>query len=296
MPRSSSKGNRMHLYEDQFSERHDFPRTGGPSKVLIIASTARCGSHMLGHALHKTNRFGFPLEYMNPTNLAEWKRRLRIDDFQGVMAEIQRRRTSPNGVFGIKIHYPHMQQHGGFDTLTACFPNAYYILLSRKDVLKQAVSLSIARQTGEWISGQKPVNDNPQYDAAHINECLRQTILNNSSWRYTLAANGCRYIEMDFDDVLHDLVLSINTISRFIGIEIDASEIPNEPVTTKQSSERNAEWAARFVAEFNKSNELLDNGGMGFLARSRRTLTRALHAMVSSQSGKIDRRRSIAAP
>jgi hypothetical protein len=152
------------------------------------------------------------------------------------MAEIQRRRTSPNGVFGIKIHYPHIQQHGGFDTLTACFPNAYYILLSRKDVLKQAVSLSIARQTGEWISGQKPVNDNPQYDAAHINECLRQTVLNNSSWRYTLAANGCRYIEMDFDDVLHDLVLSINTISRFIGIEIDASEIPNEPVTTKQSS------------------------------------------------------------
>ena len=41
----------MHLYEDQFSEEYDFPRLEKPTKILIIASTARCGSHMLEHAL-----------------------------------------------------------------------------------------------------------------------------------------------------------------------------------------------------------------------------------------------------
>lgn len=257
----------MHLYEDQFSESHDFPRVEAPSKVLIIASTGRCGSHMLGHALHKTNRFGFPLEYTNPVNLAEWKRRLRIDDLQELMAEIQRRRTSPNGVFGIKIHYPHIKQFGCFDNLVKCFPNAYYILLSRKDVLRQAVSYSIASQTGVWISGQKPVNDNPQYDFSHIDKCLRETILNDSSWRYSLAASGCNYIQMDFDHVRQNIVESINTIASFIGIEIDASEIPGEPVTKQQSNSLNVYWAKRFISDFNKSSELLSHAEPSSLKR-----------------------------
>lgn len=243
----------MHLYEDQFSEKHDFPRVSAPSKVLIIASTGRCGSHMLGHALHKTNKFGFPLEYANPANLAEWKRQLRIDDFQEVMAEIQRRRTSPNGVFGIKLHYPHIKQFGGFENVVRCFPNAYYILLSRQDALKQAVSLSIASQTGVWITGQKPMNDNPKYDFSHIDKCLRDTILNNSSWRYILAASGCNYTEINFDYVRNNLVQSIEDIANYIDIDIDKSEIPNEQVTKKQSNQINVEWATRFSSEFNKS-------------------------------------------
>lgn len=268
----------MHLYEDQFSENHDFPRLETPSKVLIIASTARCGSHMLGHALHQTNRFGFPLEYANPANLAEWKKRFGIVDFQEVMTEIQRRRTSPNGVFGIKIHYPHISQFGGFHNLVRFFPNAYYVLLSRKDVLRQAVSLSIASQTGVWISGQKPVNSNPKYMFKHIDNCLRQTILHNSSWRYTLAASGCNYIEMDFDHVRHNLVQSIKYIASFLDIDIDSDQIPKEQITKKQSEDKNNEWAIRFISEFNKSDELLSNVRPSIIGRIIGKINRMIHA------------------
>lgn len=268
----------MHLYEDQFSESHDFPKVEKPSKILIIASTGRCGSHMLGHALHKTNSFGFPLEYTNPSNLAEWKKRLEIDDFQGVMTEIQRRRTSPNGVFGIKIHYPHIKQFGGFANLVKLFPNAHYVLLSRKDALKQAVSLSMASQTGVWISGQKPVNDNPTYDFEHIDKCLRQTILNNSSWRYTLAASGCNYIEMDFDQVCNNPVQSIENIASFVGIEIEPNEIPKEQVTKKQGKGINKEWAMKFISDFNKTDELLSNKGTGIVEKIKRKVKRMMQA------------------
>jgi LPS sulfotransferase NodH len=272
------KVKRMHLYKDQFSEKLDFPRVAAPSKVLIIASTARCGSHMLGHALHKTNKFGFPLEYANPANLAEWKRRLKITDFQEVMVEIQRRRTTSNGVFGIKLHYPHINQFGGFANVVKSFPNAYYILLSREDVLKQAVSLSIASQTGVWIFGQKPVNDNPEYDFSHIDKCLRDTILNNSLWRYTLAASGCNYIEMNFDYVRNNLVQSIEKIASFIDIDINRIEIPNEQVTKKQSNRRNAEWATKFSSEFDKSSELISIREPSFLTRIKRKAKRIILA------------------
>ncbi len=271
----------MHLYEDQFSERHDFPRVEKPSKILIIASTARSGGHMLGHALHKTNCFGFPLEYANPANIAEWKRRFGKEDFFEILTEIQQRRTSPNGVFGIKIHYSHIKQFGGFHHLIKCLPNAYYILLSREDVIGQAVSLSIASQTGVWISGQKPVNNNPEYNFKHIDECLRQTILENSSWRYILAACGCNYIEMDFNDVRDGLALSIKKIARFVGAEVDPEKISNEQVTKKQGTDINTKWATKFLSDSNASSELLN--------KRKRATNNKVKGVVNKIKGKVSR-------
>lgn len=248
----------MHLYHDQFSESYDFPRVEQPLKILIIASTGRCGSHMLGHALHKTNSFGFPLEYVNPANLAEWKNRLHIDDFHEVLTEVQRRRTSLNGVFGIKIHYSHIKQFGGFSHLQEVFPNAYYLLLSREDILRQAVSLSIAKQNGVWIHGQKPVNNNLVYNFREIDKCLRQSILENSSWRYVLSAKGCNYIEMKFDQVLNNPSQSIEEIASFIGIELDSNKIPREQVVKKQSNDINSDWTSRFISDFDEAELLSD--------------------------------------
>lgn len=255
----------MHLYEEQFSERNDLPRVESPSKVLIIASTGRCGSHMLGHALYRTNRFGFPLEYAHPKNIAEWKRRLKLDDFRDLIQEIQKRRTSSNGVFGIKIHYPHINQFGGFQQLIECFPDAYYILLSRKDVLKQAVSLSMARQTGVWISGQQPKNDDPKYNFNDIDNCLRETILNTASWKYKLSAGGCNYIEIDFDNLRQNLTDSISKIANFVGVKIEKHEIPTQQVTKKQSNTLNDQWETRFLSEFKKSSELIKKSKLSFL-------------------------------
>jgi len=266
----------MNLYEDQFSTKHDFPMVENPSKVLIIASTGRCGSHMLGHALHKTNKFGFPLEYVNLENLNEWKKRLNTDDLQKTIVELQRRRTSPNGVFGIKIHYSHIQQFGGFENLLESFPNAYYILLSRKNVLLQAISLSIASQTGEWISGQKTNNNIPKYNFNHINESLQSIILDSSSWRYTLAANGCNYIEMDFDKVRNNLADSLKNIASFVNCEIDQSKIPKEQVTKKQSNQINFEWEAQFILDTNKNKELLSGLKPSLLSKFRRKISQVM--------------------
>ncbi len=245
----------MHLYEDQFLEAHDFPRSEEPSKVLIIASTQRCGSHMLGHALYQTGKFGYPLEYANGANLSQWKKLLRMTDFHQVMAELQRKRTSPNGVFGIKVHHRQLKQFGGFQKLEAMFPDAYYVMLSRHDVLAQAVSQAIARQTGVWISGQKPVRDDPSYSFEDIHDCLRANLLDTASWRYVLSASGANYMELSFDQVRMDLRGSIQRIADFMDVEV--GDIPLEPVTDKQGSPLNQEWRERFLAEFDHSRLLM---------------------------------------
>ena len=263
----------MNLYEDQFSNKHDFPRVESPSKFLIIASTGRCGSHMLGHALHKTDAFGYPLEYANLANLNQWKKKLNTVDLQDTIAELKKRRTSPNGVFGIKIHYSHIKEFGGFENVLKCFPDAYYILLSRENVLQQAVSLSIASQTGGWISGQQLVSEDSKYDFKQIDEALRSIILDNSSWRYALAANGCNYIEMDFDNVCNNLTDSVQSIASFVNCEIDQNKIPKQQVTKKQSKQRNIAWAAQFSSDINKNKELLCDLKASFFTKVKRKLS-----------------------
>lgn len=263
----------MNLYRDQFSESHDFPRVDKPSKVLIIASTPRCGSHMLGHALHATGCFGFPLEYTQPANFAEWRRRFAgCDD---VLTEIQRRRTSPNGVFGIKIHYSHIAEYGGFTHVMQRFPDAYFVFLFRKEALKQAVSLSIAQQAGVWISGQEPINPTAEYDFDRINKCMRRILLENAGWRYLLAAHGCRFIEVEYEDVRSDIGGTVMRIASFMDVAVDAERIPSAPVTKKQGLDINTLWAERFVKDFSEREEYLLNDRVRPLEVIKRALKRA---------------------
>jgi LPS sulfotransferase NodH len=145
-------------------------------------------------------------------------------------------------------------------------------------VLRQAVSLSIASQTGVWISGQKPVNNNPKYNFNHIDKCLRQTILENSSWRYILAASGCNYIEMNFDYVRNNLAQSIEKIACFIDVDVDPEKIPKEQVTKKQSNDINTEWAMKFLSDFNGSDELLSNKVPDFINKIKSKVKRIIHA------------------
>ena len=247
----------MPLYEDQFSKEHDFAQQTDTRKTLIIASTVRSGSHMLGHVLHQTGGFGFPLEYGNKQNLAQWKQQTGESSTSECLKAVMQRRTSPNGVFGIKVHYSHLPVFGGLTGLSKLFPNPHFVLLTREDVMAQAVSLAVARQTGAWIAQQQQSGATPRYNFEDIDQGLRRILFENSSWRYTLAASGAKYMELNFDEVKANTANTVLRIADFLEQDIDASRIPITPVTKKQSSELNQQWLNRFIEQFDPADELL---------------------------------------
>lgn len=264
------------LYQDQFLEKHDFPDSTLPTKTLVIASTPRCGSHMLGHLLHETRAFGFPLEYVNPRNLKKWKRLLELEDTEQVLERLKERRTSPNGVFGIKFHYSHLEMVGGIDNVLKNFPYPFFVLLTRNDPLRQAVSYSMARQTGVWIAGQEAVSTNPEYDFADIDHCLRENLRDNASWRYVLASRGCRYIHMNFEDVRSDPTNAVQRIADFMGVGLTPGQLPAQAATEKQSSNLNKEWTERYINDCQPGSQLLPTPSPGITTRIRRKLGRVL--------------------
>jgi LPS sulfotransferase NodH len=267
----------MEPYLEQFSPDKDFDTFDGVPKVLVIAFTPRCGSHMLGHTLYETGAFGFPLEYVNPFNLAEWRRRLGKRRTTDVLRDLQRRRTSPNGVFGIKLGYSHLDQLGGSRRLTTVLPKARYVLLRRENLISQAVSYAKAKQTGVWISGQRPTRDEAHYDFRSIRRCLRRVILETAAWQYLLATSGCRYIELTFESVLQDVPGAVQSIARLMEIDVDESRIPSQPPTRRQRNELNESWISRFLEDQDGSQLFSYRGGAlraGLISWARRLARR----------------------
>lgn len=247
----------MNLYQTQFDKSLNFKNQKDVKKCLIIASTGRSGSHFLGHLLHQTKCFGFPLEYVNPSNLAEWKKRLQTNSTEETLKKLQTIRTSENGVFSIKLHYHHLALLGGFEKLEALFPNAHFILLTRKDALKQAISTAIASQTGVWISGQTPTSDETCFDAKQINFYLKQVLLDSTSWKYLLVNHSANFIEMEFESIRDNVSKAMSTIAQFMDVELET--VDYTPKTKKQSNQLNKEWEKKYL-QAGFTDELVPSG------------------------------------
>jgi trehalose 2-sulfotransferase len=256
------KGHAMNLYHPQFAPSLDVPDAPATRRTLIIASTPRSGSHMLGHALAATGRMGVPYEYCHQANLAEWQKRLHCDDLRSTLQAIMRRRTTPNGIFAIKAHYSQAGILGGAEALLSAFPDPHIVHIRRADVLRQAISFSIAMQTGVWIDEQEPVSATVRYDARAITTCLRDIATQNACWTTALRASGLPTMTLEYDAVCDDLPATLRRVAAFLEIDLPRDVLPATAPTRPQAvTGRTEQWIARFAAP---------RGG-GVLDRLRRT-------------------------
>jgi hypothetical protein len=77
---------------------------------------------------------------------------------------------------------------------------------------------------------------------------------------------------MDFHTICNELAESIKEIARFMDVELDPNNLPEEPVTKKQSNDKKAEWANKFISEFNLNNELIKGYSGSHLNKIKRRL------------------------
>lgn len=240
----------MHLYDAQFSASLDRPGSPSPVRTVLIASTPRCGSHMLGHAMATTGLLGVPFEYCNAANLEEWKRRLGTATTEATLAELMARRTTPNGVFGIKAHYEHCDALGGPEGLFAALPGLRIVHIRRADVMRQAVSFAVARQTGVWISGQEGTGTPARYDAELVSDCLEDIAVQNAMWATAFDEAGIEPLNLYYEEVVRDLPAAVAQVVRFAGALPEDGRIDVEIATRRQGNPaRTADWIRRFAED-----------------------------------------------
>jgi LPS sulfotransferase NodH len=217
--------------------------------ILIVLTTPRSGSSAVCNALfHVIGNFGD--EYFNRYSLMPVlaKRWECIDqgvlDEERYIRELLTRRTAANGWASIKVLASQVKD---FDRMREFFPRVriHYLHLIRKDLLAQAVSLSIASQTGQWRSDFKRVRD-PVYDYDHLLTQVQKLQRERFYlWAYIRILNeDCSTIT--YEDFVDDPAGVFKQLS-FVG---DRPILLKKMKAEKQATSCNKEWIKRFSEEY----------------------------------------------
>jgi LPS sulfotransferase NodH len=261
-----TSGETPNAWQIQFTEAFDVPEPGQASKYLIIATNPRSGSHMLGFSMRETGRMGVPLEYGNPLQLARWSQMTGKTRLEDIFAELKRRRTTANGVFSLKLHWPHVRQFGGMKGLLEFFPGAAFVLLIRNDLLAQAISYAKGHQTDIWFDGARGNGKTPWFDPALIDNCMTDILLHTSEWRYAMAHHGVTPLNLVYEETRADVPGTLRRIADFAGIDMTGAPVPETPPLRRQADDSSAEWKRRFQAE-QPYRRLLGATGMASLVK-----------------------------
>ncbi|MEO0678981.1 MAG: Stf0 family sulfotransferase [Pseudomonadota bacterium] len=230
-------------------EGADISAGARPNRTLVIASTPRSGSSMLGALCARTGRLGVPREYMEPGALAWLSRRFGTDDAAVVLREVMARRSSADGVFAIKLHYDHRRTLPGFFDLRAALPDPRLVLIERDDAMAQALSLARSWQTGAY-NATLQARGEARFDPRLIERALRLVTLHAAAWRYETARQGLPWIRLSFDEVVADPPGAVARIAEVMDVRIAAEDLPTAPPTRPMPRDPEAaSWPDRWRAQ-----------------------------------------------
>ena len=242
-----------------------------PTKSIIICSTGRSGSTLLGLTLGSIGHTGRSREFFRPDVLTENGVGSSANELYPYLAKVYAQGKTPNQVFGVKLHWDHMvnlleivrtdptwQSKLDIEILSDLFPNPKFIFIRRRNLVKQAISMEIGKQTGVYVV-QK---ENAGKQAAHTEQRLFFRPLNiyrykqgikgrNQKWRSFFQQNNRPFFEVVYEDLVKDFDEIMLQVIEFSGVELPVGGVEITKATKKQGNKINERWLRyyRFIPE-----------------------------------------------
>ena len=261
------------------------PEPPGPERSCLIGATWRSGSGLLARALADTGLVGD----MRREHFWLWEPQCNVGDLYARRSllyfcrELVRSTRTPNGVFGVKLMWPHLsgvlrglreldEFRGRPDgaIVESVFPAPRFVWIRRQDRVAQAVSFYRATMTNLWRvwpdgrSGRAPMKPIPRalpYDFDTIARRLRTIERCEAAWAKFLAGQGLPFLEVTYEEVAADLRSTVLRVLDFMGIDVDPGRIQPVPALARMGGVESAEWTARFRAELAAGRSALPADG-----------------------------------
>jgi trehalose 2-sulfotransferase len=234
------------------SERHrwqfEFEHRTEPVSSYMICSMQRSGSSLLAHLMADTTLAGVPNEYLRQDLIAELKRRWGVDTFDEYLRELACRKTSPNGVFGLKAQWNQFALAIDGDP-SELFPSLSFIHLRREDRVRQAVSWVKAIQTGQWLSIGGHDLRRPEFDGERIAKIVRRIEEGEAAWEAVFERHGIEPLRLTYEELAAAPAEKTTEVLEFIGVDLPAGFEIDAPLLERQADELSEEWVARYLEE-----------------------------------------------
>lgn len=242
-------------------------------KSYAICTNPRSGSWLLSEGLASTSLAGNPREWFNNAEeqdrRAKWSVERAAEPSRSAYIEyIQERGTTPNGVFGLKLHYYQfaelpskfaaIAEHRGLPSsqlLTSVFPGMRYVWLTRRDKARQALSYYRACKTNRWweIDGDRQAQSatssvQPQFDPKAIEQLEFVLQQNDSSWSSHFESTGVRPLTIYYEDLVADYAGTILHMLNWLEVAGAGAVYISPPRLKRQSDSKSEEWLTQYLA------------------------------------------------
>jgi LPS sulfotransferase NodH len=172
--------------------------------------------------------------------------------------------TTPNGVFASKVMWgyfngfvtglrwavPGRQRLPVAELAPSVFPNLHYLWVTRRDRVRQAVSLWRAIQSWSWSSDQNPdahVGEHLRFSAAAIRHLVSDIDDHEREWQTFFDEAGVKPMIVVYEDFASQYEETVREILRYIGVQDWAEIDVPTPKRRRQSDGISEEWATRFL-------------------------------------------------
>jgi len=168
--------------------------------------------------------------------------------------------TTPNGVFGAKLMWGYLGDFAdllrGIEgnarlpipaLLDRSFPDLRYVQITRRDKVRQAVSLWKAVQTQAWRAGAGGGERvEPVFSFRPINFLVRQLTAHDASWDAYFLGLGARPLKVTYEELAEAPEPVIGRVLEHLDIPVPDDLRLDGPSLTVQADERSEEWVRRF--------------------------------------------------
>lgn len=204
--------------------------TGRPSprQPLFLCSTHRTGSTLLRSALNTLDGVSLAGEVLNHNN----KPGVADMDRAGLLAHLDeclRAERSPNP--GAKVMLTHLRPDVlPADALVAAYPEARYLLLYRRDLLAQWLSMRRADESKQWTD-LEGASTQASEARVHVKPARIRKYVERQRKRYEeflAAVDGHDLLTLAYEDVDGDLAAAVARVQARFGLPgtFDAAGIP----------------------------------------------------------------------
>lgn len=225
-----------------------------------LLTVPRSGSWLLSMMLGNTGLCGLPMEYLNVRYLRAYGAHAGVDGVRvnEYLSELEQRRTSENGVFGLKMHWSQFLNVYGTDQGIRDEGRQFLsqmdclIRLYRQDKVAQAVSHYIAEQSDQWRVDHDDVEEDSfdmesiKFAPLAITESLLRLVREEQMWKRYLERRNIPYHSISYEQLAGEYEESSRTVLSWMGLDGQSIDIP-EPAAKKQANELNERLKQEYV-------------------------------------------------
>jgi trehalose 2-sulfotransferase len=244
--------------------------------AYVICTAPRTGSSLLAEALASTGQAGRPKEYfdIHKHNEQHWINQLKIPRKEDYLDRVIAAGTTPNGVFGLKLHWHQLPALASKfasaagsqivpgtkiapaqvmldELLQGRFPAVHYLWLRRRNKVAQGISYYRASRSDIWRVGREgeagasSAKTDVPFDFAEIDRFVKMVEKFDRGWYDFFMGKKIRALLLFYEDFVASYDQTIRAICKYIEVSDNAIPI-RQHAFRKQADSLSSQWEQEY--------------------------------------------------